>query len=117
MDRITKERFLELFAPDVKQVLTADYEAAVKLVLEDKVDIMVADYPICVLSILRHPDAGLATLEAPLTIEPIGIALPPDAFQLHNLVENYMTALQINGILSDLETKWFQDGSWLIRLP
>jgi polar amino acid transport system substrate-binding protein len=70
-----------------------------------------------VLSILRHPDAGLATLEVPLTVEPIGIALPPDAFQVHNLVDNYLNALQIGGILEDLDAKWFQDGSWLIRLP
>lgn len=111
------QRFIEKMAPKVKLISTADYETAVKMVLEDKVDIMIADYPICVLSIMRHPDAGLATLEDPLTIEPIGIALPPDAFQLHNLIENYLNALEIGGILEDLEVKWFQDGSWLIRLP
>ena len=55
--------------------------------------------------------------EEPLTIEPIGMALPPDAFQLHNLVENYLNALQIAGVLENLKAKWFQDGSWLIRLP
>jgi polar amino acid transport system substrate-binding protein len=113
----TSQFFVEKLAPKVKLVPTTDYETAVKMVLEDKVDIMVADYPICVLSILRHPDAGLATLEPPLTIEPIGIALPPDAFQLHNLVENYLNALEIGGVLENLEAKWFQDGSWLIRLP
>jgi polar amino acid transport system substrate-binding protein len=59
----------------------------------------------------------LATLESPLTIEPIGIALPPNAFQVHNLVENYLNALQIGGVLDQLEKKWFQDGSWLIRVP
>ena len=113
----TSQNFVEKLAPDVEFIPTSDYETAIKMVLEDKVDIMVADYPVCVLSILRHPDAGLATLEAPLTIEPIGIALPPDAFQLHNLVENYINALQIGGVLENLEAKWFKDGSWLIRLP
>jgi len=113
----TSQRFVEKLASKVRLVTTADYETAVKMVIEDKADIMVADYPICVLSIMRHPDAGLATLEAPLTLEPIGVALPPDAFQLHNLVQNYINALAIGGILENLETKWFQDGSWLIRLP
>ncbi len=113
----TSQRFVEKQAPNVKLVPTSDYETAVKMVLEDKVDIMIADYPICVLSIMRHPEAGLATSDAPLTIEPIGIALPPDAFQLHNLVENYLKGLQISGVLENLEAKWFQDGSWLIRLP
>jgi polar amino acid transport system substrate-binding protein len=113
----TSQRFVEKLAPKVELFPTEDYETAVKMVLEDKVDIMVADYPICQLTILRHPDEGLATLEEPLTIEPIGIALPPDAFQVHNLVENYLTALQIGGVLENLEAKWFKDGSWLIRLP
>jgi polar amino acid transport system substrate-binding protein len=113
----TSQTFVEKLAPKVELISTKDYEAAVKMVIADKADIMVADYPICVLSILRHPDAGLATLEAPLTIEPIGMALPPDAFQLHNLAANYLTALEISGVLESLEAKWFDDGSWLIRLP
>ena len=29
----------------------------------------------------------------------------------------YLNALQIEGILEKLETKWFNDGSWLILLP
>jgi len=113
----TSKRFVEKLAPMVKLLTTNDYEAAVKMVLDDKVDVMIADYPICVLSILRHPEAGLATLEEPITIEPIGTALPPDAFQLNNLVSNYLNALQINGVLGNLETKWFENSSWLIRLP
>ena len=117
LDGSTSQRFVEKLAPKVKLVTTKDYETAVNLVMEDEVDIMVADYPIFVLSILRHPDAGLATLETPLTIEPIGIALPPNAFQLHNLVENYLNGLQIGGVLQNLEAKWFQDSSWHIRLP
>jgi len=117
LDGSTSQRFVEKLAPKVELVTTKDYETAVNMVMNDEVDIMIADYPICVISMLRHPDAGLATLETPLTIEPIGIALPPNAFQLHNLVENYLNGLQIGGILQNLEAKWFQDSSWLIRLP
>ena len=113
----TSQRFVEKLAPKVKLVTTKDYETAVNMVMEDEVDIMVADYPICLLSILRHPEAGLATLDTPLTIEPIGVALPRDAFQLHNLVENYLNGLLLGGVLQNLEVKWFQDSSWLIRLP
>jgi polar amino acid transport system substrate-binding protein len=113
----TSQVFVENNLPEVKLIETSDYDTAVKMILDNKADLMVADYPVCVLSVLRNPDADLAVLEEPLTIEPIGIALPPEAFQLHNLVENYLSALQISGVLADLETKWFQDGSWLIRLP
>ncbi len=113
----TSQSFVEKLAPKVKLVTTDDYETAVKMVLEDKADVMVADYTICLLSILRHPDADLATLETPLTIEPIGIALPARDFLFHNLIGNYLTALEVSGVLDDLETKWFKDGAWLIRLP
>ena len=113
----TSQSFVEKNIPKVKLLLTSDYEAAVKMVMENKVDIFLADYPICVLSMLRHQDAGLMVLEIPLTIEPIGIAMRPDAFQLHNLLVNYLGALQMSGILTDLEEKWFEDASWLFRLP
>jgi polar amino acid transport system substrate-binding protein len=111
------QRFVENLTPQIKLTTVKDYESGVNMVLQDKVDLMVADYSICQLSLLRHPDADLATLEVPLTIEPVGIALPAEGFLLHNLIENHLTALQMTGVLDDLEHKWFKDGSWLIRLP
>lgn len=113
----TSQRFMEKAAPRVKLVTTKDYEAAVKMVMNGKADLMVADYPICALSLLRHPDAGLAILDEPLTLEPIGAALPADGFLMHNAIENYLKALEITGVLDDLEREWFENGSWLIRLP
>ena len=117
LEGTTSQTYVENVAPNVKLVTVNDYELGVAMVLSDKVDLMIADYPICVISILRHPDEGLATLEEPLTIEPIGMALPPNDFLLHNMVRNYLNALNMVGVLSDLEKKWFDDGSWLIRLP
>jgi len=113
----TSQKFVEKFLEKATLTTTKDYDEAIKLVLDDKVNTMVADYPICVLTILRYPDAGLVTLAQPLTIEPIGMALPPNDPQLLNMVENYLKALQLSGVLSLLEQKWFQDGSWLIQLP
>jgi polar amino acid transport system substrate-binding protein len=78
---------------------------------------MVADFPICALTMLRYPDAGLATLSKPLTIEPIGIALPPGDSLLVNMVTNYLGALEGTGLLELLEKKWFEDGSWLLQVP
>ncbi len=113
----TSQEFVENIIPRVKLTTVKNYEEAVNMVLKDQADLMIADYPACVLSILRHPDEGLATLEEPLTIEPIGIALPPNDFLLHNMIRNYINALGMVGVLADLEKKWFDDGSWLIRLP
>ena len=113
----TSQYFVENNASKVKLITTPTYDEAVKMILDDKVDLMVADYPICLLSMLKYQDADLLTLEEPLTLEPIGIALKPDAFQLHNLLSNYLTALEMSGVLQFLEAKWFEDGSWLFRLP
>ncbi len=113
----TSERFVQALAPQAKLVTTQNYEEAVNLVLQDKADAMVADFPICILSLLRHPGAGLASLVAPLTMEPIGIALPAGDPLLVNLVENYLRAIEGTGVLEALEQKWLEDGSWLAELP
>ncbi|MDJ0851891.1 MAG: transporter substrate-binding domain-containing protein [Myxococcota bacterium] len=113
----TSEKFVQTVTPKAKLVKVAEYEAGVKKVLDDEVDGLVADYPICVLSVLRYPDRGLATLVTPLTIEPIGIALPAEDSLLLNLVTNYLSALQATGVLEALRSRWFDDGSWLAELP
>ena len=87
------------------------------MVIDGEVDAMVGNYPVCVLSVLRHPDAGLSTIVSPFTFEPIGIGLPADAPLLTNLVENYLTLLEGTGLLEQLRVKWFADGSWLTQLP
>ena len=113
----TSQRFVEIFLPEARLTTTEDYDAGVNLVLSGQADALIADMPICALSMLRYPDAGLATLVEPLTIEPIGIALPPNDPLLLNMVQNYLGALEMAGILEELETKWFKDGAWLMRLP
>jgi polar amino acid transport system substrate-binding protein len=113
----TSQKFVEKLIPEAKLVATDDYDEAVKMVMAGTADAMVADYPICALTMMRYPEAGLATLTQPLTIEPIGIALPPGDSLLLNVVENYFFALQATGLLDRIEKKWFEDGSWLIHLP
>jgi polar amino acid transport system substrate-binding protein len=87
------------------------------MVLDDEVTALVADFPICALSVLRHGNRGLVTLAEPLTIEPIGMALPPGDSLLLNMVQNYLGALEGIGLLEELEADWFDDASWLIQLP
>jgi len=113
----TSQKFVERLIPKAKLTTTSDYDEGVKAVMEGKVDAMVADFPICALTMLRYPDAGLATLSRPLTIEPIGIALPPGDSLLVNMVTNYLGALEGTGLLELLEKKWFEDGSWLLQVP
>jgi polar amino acid transport system substrate-binding protein len=113
----TSQKFVEKVIPKAKLTTTSDYDEGVKAVMDGTVDAMVADFPICALTMLRYPDAGLATLSQPLTIEPIGIALPPGDSLLVNMVTNYLGALEGTGLLELLEKKWFEDGSWLLQVP
>ncbi len=113
----TSEAFVEQMLPKAESVPTKDYDTAVQMVLDDQVDAMIADFPICQLSVMRHPEAGLSTLMTPFTIEPLGIALPPDDSLFINLIENYLNTLENTGLLVQFKAKWFTDGSWISELP
>jgi polar amino acid transport system substrate-binding protein len=113
----TSERFVEESLPRATLVSTPDYETAVQMVVDGKVDALVADFPFCEFAVLRHPRAGLTSLATPFTIEPLGIALPADDPLLVNLVENYLSTLEHTGILTQLKAKWFSPGDWMAELP
>jgi len=98
-------------------VTTADYETAIRMVIDDQVDGMIADFQACMVGAWRNPDAGLLAIRTPFTIEPLGIALPPDAPLLQNIVSNYLGTLVDTGLLAQLKAKWLSDGSWLSELP
>jgi polar amino acid transport system substrate-binding protein len=112
----TSEDFVNNFLTNTDLSLVNNYDEAVKLLSDDQVDAVVADYPICILTMARYPDAGFATLNQPITLEPIGMALPPDDVLLLNMIQNYFSAMQLAGLLEGLEQYWFEDGSWLIQV-
>jgi polar amino acid transport system substrate-binding protein len=87
------------------------------MVLKDKVHALLADYPICVVSVYRHPDQGLSSVITPLTYEPYGIAIPADDPHLINRLENFLNNLDGSGQLDELTERWFGEGSWLLELP
>ena len=113
----TSQKFVEKRLPSVKLVATQNYDEAVAMVIGGKVDAMIADLPICVVSILRYPDQGLFTLIDPFTYEPLGIAVPANDPLLINWVENFLNGFQGRGELEALKAEWFQNASWLKHLP
>jgi polar amino acid transport system substrate-binding protein len=113
----TSQMFVEKLMPKAKLVLTENYDQAVTMVRNDKAVAMVADYPICLVSVYRYPDGGLATLSKPMSYEPIGIALPPNDPLLVNWVQNFLNALEKTGEIERLLERWFRDASWISRLP
>ncbi len=113
----TSEQFVKHTLPKAKLVTTLDYDSAVQMVIDDEVDALVADFPICEISMFRHPDADLSTLMTPFTVEPLGIALPAGDPLFVNLVENYLRTLENTGLLTQLKAKWFTRGAWVAELP
>ncbi len=113
----TSQMFVEKLMPKAKLVLADDYDQAVGMVRNDKAVAMVADYPICMVSVYRFPDAGLITLGKPISYEPVGVALPPNDPLLVNWVQNVLHLLEKTGELDVLMQRWFKDTSWVSRLP
>ena len=113
----TSQAFVQESMPRATLVLTKDYDEAIALLLQDKIDAMIADYPVCVFSVYRYPDRGLFALLTPLNYEPIGIALPGDDPLLVNWTQNWLRSLEVTGVLEMTRARWFKDPSWLGRLP
>lgn len=113
----TSESFAKLALPEAKRVAVADYDEAVKLLTEDKVDAIVADMPICRLTIMRYPEAGFATLKEPFTYEPIGIAVPANDPQFLNLIDNFVDAMESTGALDRVRASWLNNSAWIAALP
>jgi polar amino acid transport system substrate-binding protein len=113
----TSASFVRTAAPQATLVEVESYDAGVAMLIDGKGDAMVADMPLCVLSVLRYPEAGLTTLDRPLTVEPIGIAVSKNDPQFFNLVDNFLKAYEKTGVLTKLRKKWFEDSSWVAALP
>ncbi len=113
----TSVSFVKDVAPDANLIEINSYDEGVAMLIEGKADAMIADMPMCVLSVMRYPEANLTTLDRPLTVEPIGIAISKDDPQFFNLVDNYLRAYEKTGVLGKLRQKWFEDSSWVAALP
>jgi ABC-type amino acid transport substrate-binding protein len=112
----TSQMFAERFFPKAKLVLTDDYDQAVAMVRQNKAHAMVADFPICQVSVFRYPDAELATLKKPLFYEPLGMALLANDILFMNWLQNSLSTIERSGQMQALMEKWFEDASWVKQL-
>ena len=112
----TSQAFAETVLDKTTLFTTGTYDEAVDMVLNDKVQAMIADYPICVVSVFRYPEAGLLSVVTPLTYEPIGIAIPANDPLLMNWTRNTLNSIEASGTLDELRLKWFARGAWLDKL-
>ena len=109
----TSQYFAEEVLPDATLITTEDYDGAVELVRSGKAHAMIADYPICLVSVFRYPEEGLLTVVTPLTYEPIGIAVPKNDPMLVNWLENFLHTMEASGNLESIADYWLEDASWL----
>ena len=112
----TSALFVKKLIPKAKLVTVDDYQKAVEMVIQDKANAMIADYAACLVSVLQHKEAGLVAAVAPLTREPLGIALPPNDSQIVNWTRNFLNSLSRSGQLNALKKHWIEDSSWIDNL-
>ena len=117
LESSTSETLVKEIMPMAQLITTKNYDDAVEMVLQNKVNAMVADYQICLVSLLRYPDQDLVSVITPFTYEPLGIALPAGDPHLINWVNNFLKTLKKSGELNNLRARWIKDGSWLKELP
>jgi polar amino acid transport system substrate-binding protein len=111
----TSQRFAEKAAANAKIVPTKSYDAAIGMLLVDKADAVIADFPFCAFTAYRYKDKGIVAGESPISFEPLGIVVAEDALMI-NWLENFIEMLKGTGLLRQLHARWFQDGAWIQTL-
>lgn len=113
----TSERFVRHQMPKAVYTPAKDYDEGVGMVIAGTVDAMIADHPICVISVARYPQHDLFTIVSPFTYEPLGIAMPAGDPLLVNLVDNLLNSVAGSGALDRATLYWFEKGEWFDQLP
>jgi len=112
----TSEAVARKGAPQAKLLTAATENEGIQMVIDGNADGMLADFPICVVAAYRHQGSGLVPVKAPITYEPIGIAVPRGDPQLINWLENFLHSLEKAGYMKDLGQKWFAKPTWIEQL-
>jgi polar amino acid transport system substrate-binding protein len=112
----TSQKMVKEAAPKATFIAAGSYNEAIQMLLNDKVDVVVADYPFCALTAFRNQDKGLTAGDVRLTFEPLGIAMPEDTL-LINWVENFLMMIEGSGVLDALKNHWFNEKVWMKELP
>ncbi len=99
----TSQEFVAAVMPEATFVPAKDYDQAVDMVLKDEVKVMIADYPVCIISVFRYPGNDLISMIRPLSFEPLGVALPANDPLLVNWVENFLNICQGTGRLDEMK--------------
>lgn len=112
----TSQALVKAALPEAELVTVKNYDAAIAMLHEGKIDALVADYPFCAFTAFRNQDKGLLAAESKLNNEPLGIAVPEDAL-LINWLQNFLLVLNGSGTLKLMNKRWFEDKAWIELIP
>ncbi|MBI5578901.1 MAG: transporter substrate-binding domain-containing protein [Deltaproteobacteria bacterium] len=112
----TSEAVTRAGAAQARLLTVGTENEGVQMVIEGKADAMLADFPICVVAAYRNQGSGLVPVAAPLTYEPIGIAVPKGDPQLVNWLDNFVKSVEKAGYMKDLAAKWFDKPTWVPQM-
>jgi polar amino acid transport system substrate-binding protein len=117
LEASTSQKFVERHMPKAKLNAAGSIDTAVRALLDDKADAVIADFHSCAIYAIRYKDSGLVAGASPLSFEALGIALPPQDTLFINWTRNFLMNLQGSGDLRTLTDLWFKDPSWMNELP
>ena len=112
----TSQEIVEKAAPKAGLTLAGSYDEALNMLFQDKVDIVIADFPFCAYIADRYPEKELAVGDTKLSFEPLGVAVREDALWINGL-DNFMRMLVASGDMNILQDKWFKNRAWFTQLP
>jgi len=112
----TSEAVTRKGAPLAKLLTVSTENEGVQMVISDKADAMLADFPICMVAAYRNQGSGLVPVVAPITYEPIGIAVPKGDPLLVNWLQNFVNSIEKAGYMKGLGEKWFAKPTWVDQL-
>jgi polar amino acid transport system substrate-binding protein len=112
----TSQDTVKAVAPKASLILAGSYDEALNMLYQDKVDIMIADYPYCAYIAARYPEKELTVGDTKLSFEPLGIAVKEDAL-LMNALDNFIKMLVGSGDIAFLQDRWLKNRDWINQLP
>jgi ABC-type amino acid transport substrate-binding protein len=89
-------------------VLRADYDTpdeALAALRRGDVDAVAVDHAAALIALAHAPELRIATA---LTFEPYVIAVAPEAYRLHEAVNQALDELRVEGFFDALQEKWFR---------
>ena len=113
----TSEKAAREALPQAQLTLTSTHDQSLILLIDKKVDAILADFPFCKVAAFRYSLHGFKTLNNALTFEPLGIAISGDDPLFQNLIQNFLIVMEGSGTLKILKEKWFTNSDWIESLP